>query len=1692
MIKRSEAKVLSRLRHRRDESKSRKRRLFVENLETRRLLAADALPLGPFDVDFDSYSGPRDLGTVQAFNYTEQERLGTRGDNDSYLTAEHLPLGNGSGDQDTIDVRGTLSFGTVASGGIGFAADRDFYSFDLDAGDVLDIATTGAATGFTVYDDIGRVWFGTDTNEATYPPDSPLQSLGNAALAQVVPEDGRYFVEVAATTNSVNYTLGLRTYRPVTESLPINTGQALYLDFDGGVFPRDLFNAVLIDDGLPLGGVIRVPTLQDTLADLDIQVGNQTYLQLTRSIIDQVETHFAEVGMLGSNGDFESTGNPGDYGITILNSFDHPDPGSHPLVTRMLISGTEADYGFSTVGIAQSVDVGNFDLSEIGIVQMDAVIDIVSDYELSPSASLFDAVARLTAVTTSHEAGHTFGLRHTDGQNFQPSIADEGGFENSFDGFLGVGPDEIFGTVDDQPVSFTTDRFSRVEGIFGTNFVPEALSHALATGTAGGQVSGRVFRDLNANGSGTGDPGLAGVTVFADANGNGQRDPFEPSTVSSANGNFTLDGPPGSYNVIAETPDNASPTTPISRAVNVSVDATVGGVNFGFAQVAAGVTGFKWLDVDGDGLRDPDEPGIEGVYIYLDLDEDGNPDIGEPSAKTEADGSYSLEFPGSGTFTIREVVQPGFVPTFPGPDGHTVVYTGQPLGQNYNFGNESRRDFSDAPTSYGSPSHGIVSGLSLGQFVDPDQGPLPTPGADGDDLSGPQDDNGDVIDDEDGVLVTSPLAPGQSGTIEVTVTNDTGASAYLQAWIDFGQDGQFDAEDRIATDLRLGTGAHVIDVNVPADAELGETYARFRLSQNQGVGPDGPAQSGEVEDHLITLLAEPELANDDTFSVTRNSTANELFVLQNDFVTATNGLEIQSVGTSDAGVRPIINTAGGRQSLFYSPPTGFLGRDEFTYTVRDNFGNTATATVTVNVTFQSEVPIAVDDTFSIPQGSSNRALNVLDNDIGSTSGGVTIVGVTPGSSGGSVSIIGGGQSVRYTPQPGFAGTEQFTYTIQDPAGNVDSAQVTVNLMPDAMLDDLVEFSFQITDTVNNTPVSDIQVGESFDLTVLVDDLRGNNGIDPRGVASGFLDVLYNTNLVAVSDDSDIRFGDLFAPPSGGGGFQRFDFDTPGVINEAGAVQRNLGNLQPHPGPVELFTVTMSAVAPGVASFQADPADDAVSETILIDGNVALLPRQLRLGDASLNIRDASNNFPSAIDDSFPLTVDDDGNQVVAVDSAGNPIVSNDQSPDFFNRLDVLANDNFGPTGTINEFGIEVNPSNGTVEINDNGTPGDLTDDFIEYVADPGFNGFESFTYSIVSGDGIRSTAEVTLNVGTVPDSQLLVGMDFQFVDEDGNPVDEVNVGDVVGLRIDVDDIRNVLDQTGVFAAFLDVLYSADILSPVADSSNLGFRVEFGTDMDRGSASGFIDRPGLIDEFGTNDARGSAPPTQDLEDPRELATLFFTATSTGTAEVVGSPADFFPFRDTLLFGRDAEVPIDQVVYDKATLSVVAGGGGEGEAPLHNLNLPQDVNDDGFVSAIDALLVINGLNRGVSGEGESAATRPSFFYDVNGDNRITALDALMVINSLSRQGSGGEGEGSVAAPPVSDSLESSADDQRDDPAGSDAVFAELDESPVTPPADDPTNDGGSTATPVAVSDSSGDDEDDDEMLSLLADDVGQVWG
>ncbi|MFO0905951.1 MAG: calcium-binding protein [Pirellulales bacterium] len=136
------------------------------------------------------------------------------------------------------------------------------------------------------------------------------------------------------------------------------------------------------------------------------------------------------------------------------------------------------------------------------------------------------------------------------------------------------------------------------------------------------------------------------------------------------------------------------------------------------------------------------------------------------------------------------------------------------------------------------------SRLFLGAGVDAEFDGQPNATATGDDVNG-------ATDDEDGVAIPATLIARLGASITVTAS----ASGKLDGWIDYDRDGIFEPAEQIANSLVVAAGVNVIPVAIPATAPAGATYARFRISSAGGLGPQGLALDGEVEDYRVQVGA---------------------------------------------------------------------------------------------------------------------------------------------------------------------------------------------------------------------------------------------------------------------------------------------------------------------------------------------------------------------------------------------------------------------------------------------------------------------------------------------------------------------------------------------------------------------------------------------------------------------------------------------------------------------------------------------------------------------------------------------------------------------------------------------------------------------------------------------------------------------
>ncbi|RYD67321.1 MAG: DUF11 domain-containing protein, partial [Verrucomicrobiaceae bacterium] len=172
-----------------------------------------------------------------------------------------------------------------------------------------------------------------------------------------------------------------------------------------------------------------------------------------------------------------------------------------------------------------------------------------------------------------------------------------------------------------------------------------------------GTISGHLFNDINGNGiEDSGEPGLGFVTVkITDSLGQ------EQFVDTDAAGNWTASVPPGTVIVdIVDTdpqiPTGATRTTgtdPISITAVAGVT-TPAGATIGFYQAAV-VTGHLYRDVNGNGAKDPGEPNLAGVNVFV-----ADSNNVTRTVVTDADGNWTASVPPGQTLIDIDESDPQF------------------------------------------------------------------------------------------------------------------------------------------------------------------------------------------------------------------------------------------------------------------------------------------------------------------------------------------------------------------------------------------------------------------------------------------------------------------------------------------------------------------------------------------------------------------------------------------------------------------------------------------------------------------------------------------------------------------------------------------------------------------------------------------------------------------------------------------------------------------------------------------------------------------------------------------------------------------------------------------------------------------------------------------------------------------------
>jgi hypothetical protein len=204
-------------------------------------------------------------------------------------------------------------------------------------------------------------------------------------------------------------------------------------------------------------------------------------------------------------------------------------------------------------------------------------------------------------------------------------------------------------------------------------------------------IIGTVFNDLNNNAlRDGGEPGLGGLQVFIDFNGNGTFDSGETVVPTAADGSFSftnlgpavIGGAPnpqtvnGAYLVRFVPTTGFVQTTPNLAPITLATGQNVTNKLIGVIRTGA-ISGTAFVDTNGDGARQPGEPGLGGATIVL------NGPGGTRTLNTANDGTYTFFSLATGSYTVTETLPPGYVQTTTSPGPVTLQTTTQATGVDF-------------------------------------------------------------------------------------------------------------------------------------------------------------------------------------------------------------------------------------------------------------------------------------------------------------------------------------------------------------------------------------------------------------------------------------------------------------------------------------------------------------------------------------------------------------------------------------------------------------------------------------------------------------------------------------------------------------------------------------------------------------------------------------------------------------------------------------------------------------------------------------------------------------------------------------------------------------------------------------------------------------------------------------------------
>jgi len=928
-----------------------------------------------------------------------------------------------------------------------------------------------------------------------------------------------------------------------------------------------------------------------------------------------------------------------------------------------------------------------------------------------------------------------------------------------------------------------------------------------------------------------------------------------------------------------------------------------------------------------------------------------------------------------------------------------------------------------------------------------------------------------ATDSDDGVDIASPLNVNTNTPLYVTVSGPGFLNTWIDYnadgdWTDPG-------EQVIKEQEFLEAGTYELTVGTPFFAPLGTTTARFRYSTQRDLAHTGVARDGEVEDYTIDIVpGDPPVAADDNVSTDEDTILNLTApgLLANDSDPNGDPIQIFRPGVVASQLGAQIETfADG--SFTYDPTTipaiqslapGDTLTDTFTYRAQDAVLPSDPATVSVTVFGANDDPVAQDDAYTTDEDTLLQVspFGVLANDSDIDNGDqVSVQAGTITSTLGATVVLQANGGFTYDPRGIFdylsatsSVVDTFTYTAEDTHGGTDTAVVSITVQ--GRNDDPVAADDSYNDPADR-PNEDAVYTVSAAAGLLANDTDVDG--DTLSIDQAASDAMSAEGAV-ITYQSDGGFSydptgasSLQAIPLGGTKTDTFNYtvtDPYGGTDQASVTLTVDGRNDNPTGQDDLYTgvlqdrvlvVNQASLGLLANDSDIDQGDtisvsrfDAVSTkgatvSVLSDGTFVYDPTQSATLAAVPEGQKTTDTFTydvadqhGAIDtvtvsvevtgvNSPPITQDDlySTNEDSTV-SATQSVLANDSDPEgdpvLFVDGDATSAQGAAVTWQTNGFFTYDPRSAAALQALNSGQQ---LDDIVYYRAkDP---------------QGNTSTGKVIVTVTGINDAPVAADDAF-----DARPNQTTNL-DVLGNDSDID---GTLD-----AASVQILSgpSHGTVAILADGS-----IDYTPTAGYSGPDAFTYQ---VSDNGTPVLSDAADVTINVNEPPVAVDDSVTAYNNGATliDILSNDAD----SDGVLVPSSVTITQDpthgqltvrsdgKVVY-RPTLGYVGAdefrytvedddGAASNEAivsidvinnpfPWQNPFNPFDVNDDGFVSPIDVLLLINELSFVGPRALPVPPTPPEVpppYLDPTGDNFLTTSDALAVVQYLNQLG-GGEGE------------------------------------------------------------------------------------